>query len=112
MHNHANLHAWGRATVLELEDGSGRKARCLCVEGRWSAVDELASLTATPSKWSCMLKVTAVHIGPCLLFALSHGAMLMGLPSQDNGCASRVPLKWGHQDFRLFIFRPNYTIII
>ena len=54
VHNHVSLFAWGGATVLELEDGSGGQARCLCVEGRWSAVDELAANTAAPSKWSCM----------------------------------------------------------
>ena len=50
VHNHDNLFVWGRATVLELEDGSGGQARCLCVEGRWSAVDELAAKSAAPSK--------------------------------------------------------------
>ena len=66
VHNHTDLFAWGGATVLEFKDSSGGQARCLCVEGRWSAMDEQMSITATPSKWSCMLTVTAIEyiLGP------------------------------------------------
>ena len=48
--NHDSLFAWGKATVHAIEDGSGKQARCLCVEGRWSAVDEVAVITSAPSK--------------------------------------------------------------
>ena len=50
VHNHEALFTWGAATVLELYDNSGQQVRCVCVEGRWCAVDEQVSHTSAPSK--------------------------------------------------------------
>ena len=50
VHNHEALFTWGAATVLELYDNRGQQVRCLCVEGRWCAVDEQVRHTSTPSK--------------------------------------------------------------
>ena len=53
VYNHEHLFEWGAATVLQLCDNNGQPyAPCLCVEGRWSAVDEQMSQSSAPSKWT------------------------------------------------------------